>query len=564
MSLPEAPRFTPCPPGWREVPAADGSPTWCDPWPESGRGACADGEAHRPGEPACTLVGDPCPAGLFAPDLPSDVPVLFVQAEATGGDGTRALPFDTVAAALMAAPDPVVIALATGAYPESVVIRSGDITLWGACTDTVLATPARESGISVADATLTLRNLRATGGLLGVSARRTTLTLDGVIVEDGGNVLLSVDFDSTLDAEDVLLRRGPTAVRISEGTRASIRRLAVVDTPLSGVSVDTAEAMVSDSVLRSEERGADTYVETFTEGVVHLERSVILGRPGPAVLAFEGTMTFEDVLIGSVASGSVLSPRGLLAFDGAHLTLDRVLLEGAEVVGLGAVGPGTVLTARDVLVRDVLPSLDQAEGHGIEIGGGASADLTRVRLERATAAGLFAYDPGSTLRLLDVSVVDTRGTVTGRAGRALQAQGGAVITGERVALTNNREATVVVAGLGSDVDLLDATVTDTHPRDCVSTGCEPAGVGVGSYLGAHAGLTRFRIERAALAGVQLSRDGSMDLSDGEISDNPVGVNLQVPGYDVGRLRDRVYYRDNGVNVDSSELPVPEPTASPTG
>lgn len=41
------------------------------------------------------------------------------------------------------------------------------------------------------------------------------------------------------------------------------------------------------------------------------------------------------------------------------------------------------------------------------------------------------------------------------------------------------------------------------------------------------------------------------------------MNLQVPGYDLARLQEGVVYRDNGVNLDSTSLEVPDPTAPAT-
>jgi hypothetical protein len=57
--------------------------------------------------------------------------------------------------------------------------------------------------------------------------------------------------------------------------------------------------------------------------------------------------------------------------------------------------------------------------------------------------------------------------------------------------------------------------------------------------------------------VQLALDGSIDLSDGEVSGALVGACVQVPGYDIARLQDRVLYRDNGTNLDVTTLPIPE-------
>lgn len=45
---------------------------------------------------------------------------------------------------------------------------------------------------------------------------------------------------------------------------------------------------------------------------------------------------------------------------------------------------------------------------------------------------------------------------------------------------------------------------------------------------------------------------------GEVSDNPIGVNVQVAGFDLDRLMEGVVYRDNGRNIDGESLPVPDP------
>ncbi len=62
-----------------------------------------------------------------------------------------------------------------------------------------------------------------------------------------------------------------------------------------------------------------------------------------------------------------------------------------------------------------------------------------------------------------------------------------------------------------------------------------------------------------LVGVQVARDGAVDLADGVVTGNPVGVNVQEPSYDISRVMTRVRYVDNGTNLDASELPTPDPT-----
>jgi len=97
------------------------------------------------------------------------------------------------------------------------------------------------------------------------------------------------------------------------------------------------------------------------------------------------------------------------------------------------------------------------------------------------------------------------------------------------------------------------------------------GRGVGSYGSSHIEMTRFVIRDSALCGVQLARGdicsagecmtyplgGTMDLHDGEIADNPVGIHVFTEGFDMDRLCEGVVFRDNGVNVDTNEVTVPD-------
>lgn len=139
---------------------------------------------------------------------------------------------------------------------------------------------------------------------------------------------------------------------------------------------------------------------------------------------------------------------------------------------------------------------------------------------------------------------------------------GGVIEAARVHLARNRDSTIAAFDAGSRVTGVDVVVEDTLERACGSTTCVDYGIGVGA--GAYGGaveLTRFVVRRSAMCGVVVARGGAVDLHDGEVAENPIGVNVQSEGFDVGRLSDGVSYRDNVVNLDTSQLPVPDP-ASP--
>lgn len=63
----------------------------------------------------------------------------------------------------------------------------------------------------------------------------------------------------------------------------------------------------------------------------------------------------------------------------------------------------------------------------------------------------------------------------------------------------------------------------------------------------------------ALSGVQLARGGVADAARGEIAEHPIGANVQTEGFDVARISSGVRFRDNGRNLDTSGLPLPEPS-----
>ena len=71
-------------------------------------------------------------------------------------------------------------------------------------------------------------------------------------------------------------------------------------------------------------------------------------------------------------------------------------------------------------------------------------------------------------------------------------------------------------------------------------------------------MSRFVVARAELCGLQLARGGQVDLADGEVREHAIGVCVQVDDYDLDRLG--VRFVDNGVNLQATSLPVPEPAA----
>jgi len=122
--------------------------------------------------------------------------------------------------------------------------------------------------------------------------------------------------------------------------------------------------------------------------------------------------------------------------------------------------------------------------------------------------------------------------------------------------------------------MTDVVIGDTLERACAPDLCAATAMGDGlvAICGAIAELSRFRIEDSARCGIMTARGsmpdeggdlepcdrgGTVDLHAGLVSRNAIGVNIQTEGFALERLTDGVLFRDNGVDLDSNQLVVPE-------
>jgi hypothetical protein len=113
------------------------------------------------------------------------------------------------------------------------------------------------------------------------------------------------------------------------------------------------------------------------------------------------------------------------------------------------------------------------------------------------------------------------------------------------------EAGIIALGPGGESTLRDVRVESTV------VGAENgAAMGLVVVGDAVIDMERFVVSHHGLAGLQFVDAARFSIRDGVISDNPVGVNAQRAVVDPAELSDRVIYRDNGINLDSTALPVP--------
>lgn len=531
----EPPRFLPCPPGWREVTDADTGTVTCDPWPETGYVACtAIDEAHFPGEAGCTRIGTACSADDdWAVDLPTDRPIVYVRAGATpGGDGrTKASPFGTIEDAMVGVASGAVIALARGRYDEVVAVPGG-VTLWGACVaETVVAFSAPSemlATIAAAGNGAAVRNLRVEGERMGVRAdgRGSSLELRDVVVTDVVAIGVRVGSSSRLIADSLVIRETRSApssrmagrgLNVSGGATAEVRRgvfernrdVAVIALD-SGTSVTLEDVVVCDTQSLDSDlesgrvlgRGLgvkDGAVARVTRGVFERNRdiAVFANQAGVPV-----TLTLEDVVVRDTLSRESDRTRGqgLGVEDGAIVVVTHGLFErnrGLAIMAAEGSAPVT-LTLDDVVVRDTLseegeaPS-DRIGGRGLEVQGHAVVTVTRGVFERNRDVAVRAAHNGASVALAKVTVRDTQGRDSDRAGgRGLDVEDGAVASVTLGVFERNRDVAIFAAQAATPrtLTLEDVVVRNTESADSDRQADRVGGRGLGLQGGAVAQVTR--------------------------------------------------------------------------
>jgi hypothetical protein len=529
--------------------------------------------------------------------LPTDATVIFVRAgEPPGGTGTRDAPMGSLAAALGAARSGTVIALSRGTF-EGPFELPGGTTLWGACVSGTIVSRATPGSLPVtlyADGRgVTVRNLQLTGDGPGIMVG-TGNSLDLVDVLVTGTTIFGVgSAGGTLTGRNIVVRgtrvdqepdyAGTAGWAVDAEVRAQIDLTRVVFEGNASAAVIAYDAgtvvRLTDAALRNTQSdafgnfGEALWVEAGAR--IEVERGVFEGNIESGVMAFGAAAAVQltDVVIRDSRArlGDHGGGAGLWLEGGAQGSLSRVAVLTSESSGVLAYDTATALRLENVVVADTRGGVAEcAIGRGIEAIDGATLEASRTVVASNRGAGVFLAD--STARLADFVVADTASeSATGQYGVGIAAQEDAVLELTRGVIERNRYVGLYLSGSATSAVLADVIVRGTTEADCAADACAGTGGGFGlTVLGAaHAGVQRFVVADNALCGIQLAYGadprtgepnpvgGTVDLQEGEVFGSPVGVNVQTEGFDLARLTDRVAYRDNGINLDTATLPVPD-------
>ncbi|MEO8182621.1 MAG: right-handed parallel beta-helix repeat-containing protein [Deltaproteobacteria bacterium] len=411
----------------------------------------------------------------------------------------------------------------------------------------------------------------------------------------------------------------PPAVGITRGIIAQSHDHGVLVTGpgpqvyLTDVSV--AQTRAADLPARS---GAISFVSTAPAtqaagGLLALERTTLDDNDDSGA-SVSGPGIELDLIDVSISNTRALSSgeagAGLSAQNGSILSGRRVQLSNNARTGVAVEGIGTALDLTDLVVSDTQPAGAGPSGEGMRVVGGV-ATIESGSFLRNSSAGIWAAQ-GASVDLTDV-VLDETQAPAGGSGVGLDVIG-AKLTGERVTLSKSH-GLGLSASLGAQVTILDLNITGTLAAAIAGRGVEVSsgstvelnraviagtpdyallvagpdsqtaallaqfpqssplpqqttlnlydlsvhdvgGGGLAALLGATLEIDTFDI-RAAAVGMQLVEGVTLTAASGNITSNPLGVNVQGGStIDLTKVFQNVVVTGNTVNNDTRDLPVP--------
>jgi len=475
-----------------------------------------------------------------------------------------------------------------------------------------------ESGRSLDVRGLLLSRVLNTGML--VNDPGTSLTLTDVVIEDTVREVgvtfaagLPVLDGPRVEARRLIVARndGPGIVSSGSGTEVTLADVVVLGIDRAaprgaggfGVAAQGGARLEADRLFVSEARQtgvlvaeADT-VASLTNTVVEKSYELASGRSAPGITVQDGgsveasrvvlsenqssgifvndpgsEATLADVVLRDTNPdpGTGAFGRGMGVESGGSVHASRLLVLRNRDLGILVGGEGAAATLIDVAVSEMMPRESTAtRGRGIGVQDGAVLDVSRLLVSESRDLAVYAAGPGAAVTMADVVIRDTLPQQSNDGyGRALAAGAAARIDGERVSVDGAYEIGLQVTN-GGIMDLRDVTVAHIERSACHLTTCPSNTFAYGAAaLSATMRLDRFQILDAAICGVfvapieafgehsPLETDPSLDIISGVVADSEDDACVQVVEYDFDRLQNDVDYENNGINLDTTSLPVP--------
>ena len=373
----------------------------------------------------------------------------------------------------------------------------------------------------------------------------------------GSHCLMASQTGTRLVARDVSISEpgpyrdsywgGSVGIGANHGAEVDVTR-GTIERANEGVTVYQSPLRLSDLIVTDASWGIWVgFPGDPAEPAQFIERLAIVRGTFGGLGAWGGRSTIADMTIRDCGAGAWLS---------SVATLDRVRMERVIDVGLFARSPYADVVARDITVE--FADVEGAEGTGIGFADGARGSVERAVITAGGAAPLWARSTNGVIELSDIVVRGAHDRQHHRWGFGLIALLNAQVRLRRAVIAEIPGVSIQIWG-GGVLTAEDVVVQDTLEAECVVDTCPTAGAGMGVMAaddGSAIDLTRFRIERSALCGVQVADGAGLDLHQGVISTSPIGANVQSEDFDLRRLQDQVRWVDVRRRLDATALPVP--------
>jgi hypothetical protein len=433
--------------------------------------ACAPGSMALPGQTRCQPVAG-CGAGTWG-DIPIEDDAQYVDASFVGtSDGSATSPWTSVQAAVDAAADGAMVAIAAGTYAEKVTVDK-PVRIWGRCPALVTIT-AGESALSVRASATEVHDLAVVSPVVALHVDTATgVRIDRVWVHDSG--IVGMDVES--GAPEVTITRSLVESTMGIGIFGYGAALTIEDSVVRGIA-QTPDGEFGQGIrVFDEPEGAPS--------VLTVRRSVVADGFDDGIAAYGSPLLVEDTLVQnispSLAGGENGSGISVFAspFDGAHAP---AIVRGSVVerTHWAAIqGENTDLTVERTSIRDVNPPPATPRSFGIALARDEDPVASRLTvrstlIERARTTGIAVVDAGAVIEAVVVRdmLPSEEPLVPGMLDRGGWAIGGGThefpdephtieVRGSRL----ERLHEVAVAVIGGDVALESVLVRDVHVRD---------------------------------------------------------------------------------------------------
>lgn len=285
----------------------------------------------------------------------------------------------------------------------------------------------------------------------------------------------------------------------------------------------------------------------FQEATLRLERARI-SSPRDRAISLDERAVAQIVDLTALAEGRGEDP-GIYLAPNADLQLSEAAFAGFdEGLVSSARSSTTPVTLSDLYLEDV-------RGYGIRISGTeqrrAKVSITRADLRRMGGRGLDLSNVDA--ELLDLSVRDSGFSEPNYSGAGVALLTSSVI-GRRWRVHNVDDASIIVLGGDAELEDVEGAGTSCRPSPL------PQACGVYTSTGLHLGIglgrifpeTEVSVRRFQFAEHQIGirqADGLLQLQDGVVEDNRIGILSDYEGRDLERLLAGVTLRDNEQNLN---------------